>query len=44
MYSGLIGFEKNHYVNDLNLPEIDELDYIIGTNRFDASSLCSILK
>ena len=43
MYSGLIGFEKNHYVSYLNLPEIDELDYIIGTNRFDASSLCSIL-
>ncbi len=43
LYSGLVGFEKNHHVSDLNLPEIDKLDYIYGTNKFEASSLMDIL-
>jgi len=43
IYSGAIGFDKDHSVGDLNLPAIDELDLIYGSNKFEASRLERIL-
>jgi hypothetical protein len=43
IYSGAIGFDKDHSVGDLNLLAIDKLDLIYGSNKFEASRLEKIL-
>jgi len=43
IYSGAIGFDKNHSVGNVNLSAIDELDLIYGSNKFEAVRLERIL-
>ncbi len=43
VYSGAIGFDKDHSVGDLNLSAIEDLDLIYGSNKFEASRLEKIL-
>ena len=41
--SGAIGFEKKYHISDLNIPEIDELDFILNSKNFEARRLERIL-
>jgi len=41
--SGAIGFEKKYHISDLNMPEIDELDFILTSKNFEARRLARIL-